>query len=363
MARIITELSDLRPGRRFCFEGTLFEVVGYSEQLEAWELCEPEERGRLLVYRDGQVFSTPLRGGEYQDPEPTFLAVDALEAVVDRTDRRETGTMATNKTRVGADAAEARRLADHEARLRRLEAWVARTEVETEDGVSYPCADILTPWADPKDAARLFSPEGQEELRRLVYGDDPFVGLPEEAVPFAAAALMRERQEAYLAGDEDRPVDQGYNLVVGLNNTATNDPCAICGNRTDPEVGPELFLQGTEALVCYDCGRKHAPALAALLDLLALKRHLDERRYIGRTQVVFDDVDQGYNMAAEGLVALKKAIVAHIEAGCQVPVAARLFKALGKADEAFKALKEAFDVLYSQDGRVRRDTPDEEIPF
>ena len=105
MARIITELSDLRPGRRFCFEGTLFEVVGYKEDLEAWELCEPEERGRLLVYRDGQVWSTPLRGAEYQDPEPTFLAVDALEAVVDRTHRRETGTMATHKTKVGVDTA------------------------------------------------------------------------------------------------------------------------------------------------------------------------------------------------------------------------------------------------------------------
>lgn len=55
-------------------------------------------------------------------------------------------------------------------------------------------------------------------------------------------------------------------IVIKFNNTASNDPCAICGNRTDPAVGPELFLEGTWALVCRDCGKARAPELVACLD-------------------------------------------------------------------------------------------------
>lgn len=54
-------------------------------------------------------------------------------------------------------------------------------------------------------------------------------------------------------------------LDVHHNNAATNDPCAICGARTDPECGPELFLSGTEALVCYECGKQHDPELVDML--------------------------------------------------------------------------------------------------
>jgi hypothetical protein len=57
-------------------------------------------------------------------------------------------------------------------------------------------------------------------------------------------------------------------LVIKFNNCVTNDPCAICGVRTDPEAGPELFLEGTWALVCHDCGRRSAPELVRLLDVL-----------------------------------------------------------------------------------------------
>lgn len=55
-------------------------------------------------------------------------------------------------------------------------------------------------------------------------------------------------------------------LAIKFNNAATNDPCAICGIRTDPEVGPELFLDGTFELVCYDCGRTHSPELVAAIE-------------------------------------------------------------------------------------------------
>lgn len=54
-------------------------------------------------------------------------------------------------------------------------------------------------------------------------------------------------------------------LAIKHNNCASNDPCAICGKRTDPEVGPELFLRDSYALVCYECGMKHDPELTRLL--------------------------------------------------------------------------------------------------
>jgi hypothetical protein len=50
-------------------------------------------------------------------------------------------------------------------------------------------------------------------------------------------------------------------LVIKNNNTASNDPCALCGDRTDPAVGPELFVEGTWELVCNPCAFYHAPEL------------------------------------------------------------------------------------------------------
>ncbi len=63
--------------------------------------------------------------------------------------------------------------------------------------------------------------------------------------------------------DEERAhrAEQVPSLVIKSNNAGTNDPCAVCGRRTDPCVGPELFLEGTSELVCYDCGDRYAPAL------------------------------------------------------------------------------------------------------
>ena len=55
-------------------------------------------------------------------------------------------------------------------------------------------------------------------------------------------------------------------LAIKLNNAATNDPCAICGARTEPVVGPELFMADSWALVCRACGKRHAPELAYLLN-------------------------------------------------------------------------------------------------
>ena len=55
-------------------------------------------------------------------------------------------------------------------------------------------------------------------------------------------------------------------FAIRMNNAATNDPCAVCGRRTDPQIGPELFLENSWALVCRPCGIEHVPELVALLD-------------------------------------------------------------------------------------------------
>ncbi len=102
-------------------------------------------------------------------------------------------------------------------------------------------------------------------------------------------------------------------LAIKENNCATNDPCAVCGVRTDPDTGPELFLEGTWGLVCHECGQKYAPQLTALLALHhsnqsdaledslidkavldAIKKHADERGiYPFVIKWLAEDLDMG----------------------------------------------------------------------
>jgi hypothetical protein len=73
----------------------------------------------------------------------------------------------------------------------------------------------------------------------------------------------------------------GVTLEIKLNNAASNDPCEVCGARTDPETGPELFLAGSWGLVCYECGDEHAPELVRCLSAYRSARTSgDERTYV-----------------------------------------------------------------------------------
>jgi hypothetical protein len=56
-------------------------------------------------------------------------------------------------------------------------------------------------------------------------------------------------------------------LILRCKPTATNDPCGICGQPTTAPAGTQLVLAGGQEPVCIDCGRKHAPSLAALVNL------------------------------------------------------------------------------------------------
>ena len=57
-----------------------------------------------------------------------------------------------------------------------------------------------------------------------------------------------------------------HRLVIRVNNSATNDPCAICGERTDPTIGPDLFLADTWSPVCEQCGMANEPQLVRALE-------------------------------------------------------------------------------------------------
>ena len=59
---------------------------------------------------------------------------------------------------------------------------------------------------------------------------------------------------------------QHVELSIRVNNRLTNDPCAICGQPSDP-TGIDLYLAESPVLVCQSCGMEHSPALARLLDL------------------------------------------------------------------------------------------------
>jgi hypothetical protein len=55
-------------------------------------------------------------------------------------------------------------------------------------------------------------------------------------------------------------------LVIRLADAPDAGPCGLCGGAS-AHAGPRLALAGGLATVCEDCGRRHAPALAALLAL------------------------------------------------------------------------------------------------
>jgi hypothetical protein len=46
-----------------------------------------------------------------------------------------------------------------------------------------------------------------------------------------------------------------------------NEPCGLCGQVLSAPAGTQLVLAGRSGPVCADCGHKHAPSLAALVNL------------------------------------------------------------------------------------------------
>ena len=71
-------------------------------------------------------------------------------------------------------------------------------------------------------------------------------------------------------------------LLLQCNAEATNEPCGLCGQPMEAPAGSRLVVAGTAAPVCNECGRKHAPALAALVNLADAATRIGR---IGRTSV------------------------------------------------------------------------------
>ncbi len=63
---------------------------------------------------------------------------------------------------------------------------------------------------------------------------------------------------------------ESYTLVLAVNNSVTNAPCAICSSPTE-SAGVALFLAAERpvALVCSACGERHAPELVRASRLYA----------------------------------------------------------------------------------------------
>lgn len=56
-------------------------------------------------------------------------------------------------------------------------------------------------------------------------------------------------------------------VVLEYKSEESNEPCGLCGQPVTTPAGMQLLVAGTSAPVCPDCGRKHAPSLAALIQL------------------------------------------------------------------------------------------------
>jgi hypothetical protein len=66
------------------------------------------------------------------------------------------------------------------------------------------------------------------------------------------------------------PVPRGrrvMRLIIRARESAAFVPCALCSATVTQGHGPQLARADDLAPVCRDCGRRHVPALAALLEL------------------------------------------------------------------------------------------------
>ena len=62
-------------------------------------------------------------------------------------------------------------------------------------------------------------------------------------------------------------------LVLQHNPDGCTGPCGLCGQSVTLSQGLQLFLIDKRRPVCTCCGRKAAPALAALLGLACAAEH------------------------------------------------------------------------------------------
>ena len=69
-----------------------------------------------------------------------------------------------------------------------------------------------------------------------------------------------------MAAKQPTPAEANVALAIKDNNCAGNDPCALCGARTDQANGPTIFLADSYEVVCDDCARMCAPWIVEARD-------------------------------------------------------------------------------------------------
>jgi hypothetical protein len=67
------------------------------------------------------------------------------------------------------------------------------------------------------------------------------------------------------------------------SHSPNSNTCALCGRNAKAGSGLRLGLADTDHAVCRDCGKCHAPALVALLDLASVAERVGR---IGRHTLV-----------------------------------------------------------------------------
>ena len=79
-------------------------------------------------------------------------------------------------------------------------------------------------------------------------------------------------------------------ITIFHNNTLTNDPCYLCGKRTDPD-GLDYGIN--QNLVCVECVRKNRPELVKILEevrsFIDMEVSYAERTIYDRVQKVFNE--------------------------------------------------------------------------
>lgn len=61
-------------------------------------------------------------------------------------------------------------------------------------------------------------------------------------------------------------------LVIKLNENPIPNDCPLCRKETNPNIGAEIFLAGTNQVVCFDCASRRSPVLASLIAFSDLSR-------------------------------------------------------------------------------------------
>jgi hypothetical protein len=56
-------------------------------------------------------------------------------------------------------------------------------------------------------------------------------------------------------------------FAIRINDNPVPNDCPICDKQTNPNIGAEIFVDGTEQIVCFDCALLNCPLLASIINL------------------------------------------------------------------------------------------------